>query len=354
MESQKYRVLGLMSGTSLDGLDFALCTFEYSFGIWTFNLEKTNTKSYDSFWKEKLSNAHLLTSDQLFCLHKQYGKYLGEQCTAFLKKNACCVDFIASHGHTVFHQPEEGISVQIGDGCQAAISSNLPFVCDFRKKDLCLEGQGAPLVPIGDKLLFSDFTYCLNIGGIANISFPFQGKRVAYDICVANMGLNYLCNQIQLDYDENGAIASNSIVSHKLWNQLNALDYFNLPYPKSLGREWFQQNIIPILNQDRNSTQDQIATFTDHIAYQIAKQLNQNENDELLITGGGAHNKFLVSRIKYYSRNKIVVPSLDIIDFKEALVFAFLGVLRWRNENNCLSSVTGALRDNCGGVVFLP
>lgn len=338
-----------MSGTSLDGIDLAHLTFQKT-DKWHFQLEKSTTIPYPKSWKNKLQS---LASQDSYTIQKtnlSYGAYLGKHIHNFIHKNQLKVDFIASHGHTIFHQPENGYTLQIGDGQTIANSSKQTVICDFRSLDVSLGGQGAPLVPIGDQLLFSDYDYCLNLGGFSNISFLKEGKRIAFDIGPVNIVLNDLAQKLGKPYDKDGAFAQSGRCIPKLLEQLNSLDYYKQNPPKSLGKEWVEQHINPILEKYPNIT-DLLHTFSEHAAIQIGKTLQKGE---CLITGGGTFNAFLIERIGFHSKSQLHIPHKDIINYKEALIFAFLGVLRHRNETNCLSSVTGAKRDSSSGLIFKP
>lgn len=358
MIQNKYTALGLMSGTSLDGLDLALCHFYKKGEVWQFELVKGKSVDYDAQWTEKLKNSVNLNGRDLWLLHVEYGRFLGQQAGQFLKECNLQVDFIASHGHTVFHQPEKKLTLQIGSGHELATESKQTVICDFRALDLALGGQGAPLVPIGDRYLFSEYDFCLNLGGISNISFELEGKRMAYDVSIANMLLNNLVQKLGKSYDKGGEIARTGAMDEQLYSQLNDLSYLKLPYPKSTGFEWFEEKIQPIIERNKSVVEDQLFTAVHHIAFQVSQAvLNQKKvKGRLLITGGGAKNTFLMETLKHYLSGEVemVIPTNTIIEFKEAIIFAFMGVKRLRNEVNCLSSVTGAQTDNCGGVIYLP
>lgn len=349
---QQALAVGIMSGTSLDGLDLVLVRFTFK-NKWNFGILKSTTIGYNNVWVDKLSKAYKLDGYELLELHKNYGRYIGNHVNDFLTNIPEPVDFIASHGHTVFHRPDKGITLQIGDGQEIATKTNITTICDFRAKDVTLGGQGAPLVPIGDKLLFSDYDYCINIGGFANISFDSYGKRVAYDICPANIILNHLSNSIGHAYDKNGEISSKGNFNHQLFNELNSISYYQKPYPKSLGREWLENNFFSIINKYSIPAEDKLNTVSQHIAFQISRSIN-NKKGKVLVTGGGAYNTFILDLIKQSSDNQVDIPSKTIIEYKEAIIFAFLGLLRLTNQPNCLASVTGADRDSSGGVVFMP
>jgi anhydro-N-acetylmuramic acid kinase len=346
---QIYHVLGIMSGTSLDGLDLAFCEFEKK-DRWAFSLIAGETIPYNEVWSEKLRTAPLLSAEELMRLNADFGKYIGKLSSDFCFRHKVKPDFISSHGHTVFHRPHEGYTLQIGSGAHIAAAASLPVIFDFRSGDVALGGQGAPLVPIGDRLLFSEMDYCLNLGGIANISFEKNGERIAFDICAANMVLNYLSEKMGKRYDANGEMARSGKMDRALFMKLNSIEYYTKPFPKSLGREDIEAVVIPILEESSLSVNDLLATFCHHIAHQVSNVVTlRNSSNTLLISGGGALNSFLVECIKTECKINVVVPSTHIINFKEAIIFAFLGVLRMRNEVNCLKSVTGAERDSCGG-----
>lgn len=352
----RYRVVGLMSGTSLDGVDIALCAFEKVSGKWNFEIEVAETIAYNAKQRKDLALAAQTGGMEFAGHHVAYGRFLGNLVREFLKRNSTSADFVSSHGHTVFHQPKSGFTTQIGDGAALSAACGLPVVCDFRSADVALGGQGAPLVPIGDKFLFSAYSSCLNLGGIANISFESKGKMVAFDICPVNIVLNFLSLKLGKSYDKGGKLAGTGKVIPKLLNKLNAASYYKKQFPKSLGREDIEKYFLPALEHDEYSPHDLLRTFCEHIAIQISVVASRvgNASENLLVTGGGAYNAFLIDRMRTHCNPAIVIPDKQIVEFKEALIFAFLGVLRLRNEVNCLSSVTGASRDSCGGAVYQP
>lgn len=356
-----YKIIGLMSGTSLDGLDLAYCHFQKENDSWAFHIEIAESISYDTARFETLKNAVQLPTIELLKLHSDYGKWLGEETLRFIKKHRLKADAIASHGHTVHHQPEKGFTLQIGSGQHLSNLTQLPVICDFRSGDVALDGQGAPLVPIGDRFLFKNYDFCLNLGGISNISFEKNGKRIAYDIGIANMLLNYCCQKIGKKYDADGNIARRGEILPILLKQLDDLPYYQADYPKSTGYEWFSSSIIPIVEATDAKMEDVLHTAVHHICNQIKinvlRHKNPQEKQKLLVTGGGALNTFLIEVLQNQMKDtsvEVIVPEKQIIEFKEALIFAFMGALRLRNEINILSSVTGALRDSCGGVLYLP
>ena len=354
MPKTEYHIVATMSGTSLDGLDIIYVTFTCD-GIWHFTIHNSETIPYNQFWKRKLKNLIGLSSEALKQTDEDYTKYLSETILGFISKyHIENIDLISSHGHTALHQPEKQVTYQIGNLPILAQLLGHTIVCDFRAQDVALGGQGAPLVPIGDKLLFSEYDHCINLGGFANLSTDDNMVRVAYDICPANIVLNHYVNVLGQDFDDKGRIAESGTIDRQLLTELNALGFYKQVYPKSLGLEWVNEIIFTIIDNHNLKTEDILKTFTEHIATQIAKEINKKENNLILITGGGAYNDYLVSRIKSKTKNNIVIPSKEIIEFKEALIFGLLGILKIRGEINCLASVTGAKHDHSSGKIFRP
>lgn len=349
-EKKSHRAIGLMSGTSLDGLDICLVNFTETTDGWQYRIERAETVAYPQEWIDSLLHAEKTSGEELQRFHSAYGKYLGECVNAFLQKRALQQpDFVASHGHTIFHQPQTGYTFQAGAGPALREACGIPVVCDFRTLDVALGGQGAPLVPIGDALLFARYDYCLNLGGFANISFDAEGKRIAYDICAVNYVLNRLAMRLGKSYDENGAFGASGKLLPEIFEKLNALPYFRQSPPKSIGREWVEETIFPLM-KETEKTEDLLHTFTEHVAEQISSAIGNK--GKMLITGGGAHNAFLISLLKQKSKVEMILPDAETIGFKEALIFGFLGVLRWENRINTLSSVTGARQDSSGGMIY--
>ncbi len=354
MMKSEYNVIGVMSGTSLDGIDLVYVTFEFE-QTWQFKITHTETVAYNNHWYQILKNLVSYSLKELQQIDEDYTVYLSNIINNFIEKNNINdIDAICSHGHTALHQPENKLTYQIGNLPNMASLLNNKVVCDFRVQDVEFGGQGAPLVPIGDKLLFSEYDYCINLGGFANISFECKNKRIAYDICPVNIVLNYYVKQLGFNFDDEGKIASTGTVNNELLEQLNALDFYEESPPKSLGLEWVNTNIFPLIDSFRLDVKDVLRTFVEHAATQILKVTNSDYSASLFITGGGAYNTFLIESIKSLSNNKIVIPSNDIIEFKEAIIFGFLGVLKLRNETNCLQSVTGASKDHSSGKIYLP
>ena len=344
-----------MSGTSLDGLDLCYVKFHFRKN-WRFEIIATKFIPYDAEMRKTLSNSHQLSAQHLECLHEEFGKFTAECVNGFIQKtNLPEPNLVCSHGHTVFHNPAKGITRQIGDGKIIAAETGITCISDFRTGDVSLGGQGAPLVPIGDELLFEDYDACLNLGGFSNISFKEQNERLAFDICPVNIILNPLANLLGKEYDSNGDFAKEGAVNQDLLRNLNCLKLYTSSPRPSLSREWLEESFIPIIEKDQSSALDRIATVTEHAAEQIAMVINHKvEDGKVLITGGGAKNTFFINRLKSLSTANIIVPEIELIDFKEALIFAFLGVLKFNNQTNVLRSVTGASRDSSSGRISLP
>lgn len=347
-------VIGLMSGTSLDGLDLALCRFTKENGRWQFVVQAASCMPYPESWTERLKALPLCSGLELAQAHADYGRYLGEAVRQFQAACGLPADLVASHGHTIFHQPASGLTFQLGSGAAVAAACGIRTASDFRTTDVALGGQGAPLVPIGDALLFGDYDYCLNIGGIANISYNENGQRLAFDCCPANMVLNRLSETLGAAYDAGGAFARAGKLNEDVLQQLNALDYYKAAAPKSLGREWVETAVFPLFAASGLNVHDQLRTFTEHIAQQItASCKNAVQGKGLLATGGGAFNGFLIERIRALAPAlPVTVPDEQTIKFKEAIIFGFLGALRTEGEINCLRSVTGASRNSIGGALY--
>ena len=347
-----YHAIGVMSGSSLDGLDVVYCRFSLD-KTWSFEILQSKDYSIKC-WEYQLKNARNLSAEKLAHLDFSLGGFIGEKLQEFLKEfEIKDLDIVASHGHTVYHFPERGISKQIGLGKQIFQIIKIPVLSNLRQKDIDLGGSGAPIVPIGDHHLFNKYKYCLNIGGIANISMKNENKIIAFDICSANQVLNYFAFLKGKPFDNKGDLAKKGKLNTALLTQLNTLAYYQKPYPKSLDN-LFTNDVLKQFKPFKISIEDKLHTYCEHIAFQISKSidLKPSKKEQILITGGGAFNQFLIERISYYlEQNNIetIIPSPQTINYKEALVMAFMGVLYLRNEVNCLASVTGASRDSiCG------
>jgi anhydro-N-acetylmuramic acid kinase len=344
-------VLGLMSGTSLDGLD--LCCVRFADNHNDFQILAAKTIPYSAEWKSKLENAFFRTTTAVDALDKEYGVFLAEHITDFIKTYSLPpIDLIASHGHTVFHKPNRGITKQIGSGEEIAKHTGIQVVYDFRTQDVALGGQGAPLVPIGDSILFSDYDACLNLGGFANVSFDTQNSRIAYDIGACNLILNHFAQKLGYEYDDQGLLAQGGTCDESLLKKLNDIDYYEFNPPKSLAREFAESQLLPFLsNYDEKKV---LHTYTKHIGFQIGVSLKKSKATKCLITGGGTHNRFLMDQIQKHTNCFLEIPDDTIVDYKEALIFALLGLLRIENQINVLSSVTGAKHDHSSGRIAKP
>jgi anhydro-N-acetylmuramic acid kinase len=359
----QYNVVGLMSGSSLDGLDIAFVHLEEIAGKWEFEILASACISYPAEWKKKLSALADIPARDYLLLHTSYGRWLGDTVNEFLEEKNLTyrVQLIASHGHTAFHMPALKMTAQMGDGAAIAAVTGIRTITDLRSVDVALGGQGAPIVPIGEKLLFPDYDLFLNLGGIANLSANTE-SFIGFDICPANRILNLLAAPTGKGFDENGSLAASGLVNHKLLKKLNAFEYYQFPFPKSLSNEFGLNEVFPVVQKAGLSPQDALRTYVQHIVFQIQQSLlllknhfNGKENLRLFITGGGAHNKFLMEKLKeMVSAHGIecIIPAETLVDFKEALVIALMGVLRWREDVNVLRTVTGASKDSINGAVW--
>jgi len=353
MNTNKLEILGLMSGTSLDGLDIAHVSFDFSNDFPSFKLIHFHTFSFPDVLLNQLKNAHKISVEAYLKLDKDLGKFFAEKIIEFMRDfqvEASNITAIASHGQTIFHQPENGFTSQIGCGATIAYLTGIPVINDFRSLDVIAGGQGAPLVPIGDFHLFQkEASAFLNLGGFANISYRDKDVIHAFDICPANLPSNLLMQRINQQVDLNGHLARTGKVDLALLNQLNQLDYYQQTAPKSLGTEWLNSTYMPHFD-DQNDISNQLSTHAEHVAIQVAQVLNEAQLPSVFITGGGAKNTYLVERIASYFKGKCIVPDEKIIDYKEAIVFAFLGARYLRNESTNVPSVTGAKRELSTGV----
>ncbi len=343
-----------MSGTSLDGLDLAHITLTKINDSWQYVIHQTETIPYTTDWEQRLKNGINLNETYLELLNEDYTRLLAERIIDFIQKNKITsLDAVCSHGHTILHQPQKGITLQIGNLPVIADLIQQTVVCDFRVQDVVLGGQGAPLVPIGDRLLFNEYSYCLNLGGFSNISFEEDKQRIAFDISPVNTVLNHYANQLGLAYDDKGYVASKGNCNSALFDQLNAIPFYQQSYPKSLGFEFVKETVFPLIETFSIPIEDKMNTFVEHVAVQIAKALPQKKG-KMLVTGGGAYNDYLIQRMQYHlPEMQLIIPEAKTLEYKEALIFGLLGVLRLRNEVNVLSSVTGASKDHCSGVVYV-
>ncbi len=344
-------ILGLMSGTSLDGLDLVLAAFREDGGRWEWQIREAVTQPYPQEWTERLQEAPALGGEALMLLHKRYGRYLGGEVRTFLAGVSSTPVLISSHGHTVYHRPEQGLTFQLGDGNEIAAATGLPVVWDLRSGDVALGGQGAPLVPAGDRYLFPEYDYCLNLGGFSNISYEKEGRRLAFDISPVNLAMQHITLPLGMAYDRDGELGRKGRVNGSLLEALDALDYYHTLPPKSLGREWLEEVFLPVLDNAPLSPEDKLRTLYEHISRQICRITEGDAAGRMLVTGGGAHNRFLIERIRENCAGEVIIPDDRLADYKEALIFAFLGLLRLQGRPNTLASVTGAERDACSGVM---
>jgi anhydro-N-acetylmuramic acid kinase len=358
-----YRAIGVMSGSSLDGLDIAFAEFQENAGKWNYAIKQAACYSYSDEWITKLKTAVSLNALDYHLLHVEYGHYIGKQINKFISENNLQyqVALISSHGHTTFHIPAKKMTAQLGDGAAIAAETQLPVITDLRAMDLAFGGQGAPMVPIGEKLLLGDFDFFLNLGGIANISFKTE-PYIAFDICAANRVLNMLASDAGKEFDEGGQLAKSGKTDEDLLNKLNQLKYYALPHPKSLANDFGTDIVYPMIKDSKCKIADALRTYVEHIVIQIrgsiigASSHDSNKGSSMLVTGGGAFNSFLIERLREHLKDlniQVVIPDENLVKYKEAMIMAFVGVLRWRQEYNLLSSVTGAARDSIGGALWI-
>lgn len=352
MQNYSITALGMMSGTSLDGIDLSLGNFSLIDEKWDYQSVKAETIEYPAYWIEQLTLAPTLGGEQLLRLHREYGRFIGQAINLFLEGCSVRPSLAGIHGHTIFHDPARGFNFQLGDGAAIAATTGLKIINDFRSLDICLGGQGAPLVPIADRLLWGEYAACLNLGGFANVSFEQAGERVAFDIAPANLGMNYFARKLGRPFDNRGEMARKGEVNNSLLEKLDNIPFYRLTPPKSLGREWFEREFLPLVEDSQLSPEDILATLCEHLARRVGADLQTIPPGKMLITGGGAHNHYLIERIKACVENlNVVVPEKQVVDFKEAIAFAFLGILRYLDKTNCLRSVTGAATNCSSGSI---
>ena len=349
---KNYNVIGVMSGTSLDGLDIVYVKFTQN-ESWSFKIINSKTYKYEDSTTEILNEISRKSIKEIKEIDVEYSKKLAKMINEFINEFSINkIDFVSSHGHTAIHDPSNLITYQMGNLSTLSKEINQKVICDFRVQDVKLGGEGAPLVPVGEKYLFHEYDSFINLGGFANISNHKGESLIAYDICPVNIVLNNLSKKIGKDFDDKGSIASSGKLIINLYEELEKLEYYQSSPPKSLGIEWVDEYIFPLINKYLDyPTEDLLNTLSNHIANQISNNLKNL--DKVLVSGGGAYNDYLIHLIRSKTDSEIVIPSKNIIEFKEALIFAFLGVLRLLNINNCYSSVTGASKDHCSGKIFL-
>ena len=352
-----------MSGSSLDGLDIAFVEFTHNAGAWSYEIVEAACYEYNNEWKSRLQNATSLNALDYQLVHTDYGHYLGKETLRFVEEKSLQfkVGLISSHGHTTFHVPQRKMTAQLGDGAAIAAETGLPVVSDLRALDVAFGGQGAPIVPIGEKFLLKEYDMYLNLGGIANISFNDPDNYIAFDICPANRVLNMIAAKKGKEYDAGGQMAAMGNLHYGLLQKLNELPYYQQPYPKSLANNFGVDEVYPLIRSFGLTHFDELRTCVEHIVLQIKSAISNNykpqtTNAKLLVTGGGAFNTFLMNRLTEELQQlnvEVVIPDEKLVQYKEALIMAFIGVLRWRQEYNVLSSVTGAERDSIGGAVWI-
>lgn len=342
-----------MCGTSHDALDIAVVSFSCANEAWSFDVLDTSSVNLTSALKTSLSDANNLSAEKYVLLDRDFARFCAKSVNALLAETKSKVDFISSHGVTVFHQPNQGVTTQIGSGGIIASLTGLPVVSDFRIQDVTKGGQGAPLVPFADSLLFSDYTATLNLGGFANISILNSTGIIGYDVCPCNKALNHIFSTInsEQEFDENGNLSRTGSIDETLLKTLNAISFYQSDPPKSLGHEWFVSQFLPKINRKDNVV-NMLATTTEHIAEQIA--MNLPNDGQVLITGGGAFNGYLIERIIAKSECSCIIPEAVTIELKEAIEFAFLGALRILELPNIDKNVTGAYSNSIAGALYLP
>ena len=352
MYNNSINVIGLMSGTSLDGVDICLVSFKKSDNK-KFNIIYNKTFEYEEIWAKKLKESIFLNKKQLNKLDIEYGTLLSDYIKEFIKEFSITkIDLISSHGHTIFHKPEKGITLQIGNGKTINKSTKIQVISDFRTQDVSYQGQGAPLVPIGDLNLFSNYKFCLNLGGFSNISIKDSSGIKAFDICPVNTVLNHYSNKLGYAFDKDGALSKKGGINIDLLNKLNKMSFYRKTGPKSLGIEFVNSKVLPLIEKFSLKPEDVLITYIEHISDQLNRSISEFSKNKMLITGGGTYNKTLIDSIKRKVKCELVVPEKKIIDFKEAMIFAYMGLLKSKGKNNCLKSVTGAIKDHSSGRIF--
>ncbi|MEM6321119.1 MAG: anhydro-N-acetylmuramic acid kinase [Bacteroidota bacterium] len=368
MTKNTYKAIGLMSGSSLDGLDIAYCSFEVEkredgdLVVHDWGIEKAETSEFTEAWEARLSQLPEQNALAFAKTHTYFGHYTGELVNSFLQRHQVTPDFIAAHGHTIFHDPMGRMSIQIGDGSAIAATTGFPTISNFRNQDVAINGQGAPVAPIMDKYLLPGHDFYLNLGGIANVTAVLPNRKtIAFDICPVNQLLNFLANRLGAAYDAEGQMAAAGEMQPEMLKCINKADFYRTSYPKSLDNSWSKTEILSKLEDNPALIPDQLRTLVEHIAHQINFALRQVIRKEklnkskysILITGGGAFNTFLIERLRFHCEDliELVLPDADIIQFKEAALMAWMGVMRVENVPNVLKSVTGADRDSVNGAI---
>lgn len=352
MDSTAIIGVGLMCGTSQDGLDLAVVKFTPNSSRVDYEIMLTKAFELPSKLALSLKSGEHLNGLELSLLNNAVGLFFGDCVNQALAKKEFKPDFVASHGITIFHQPEHKLTLQIGSGAEIAAITKLKTICDFRTSDVALGGNGAPLVPFADSILFNDFDFTLNLGGFVNIS-SIKSEISGFDVTVCNLALNNIVAEIGLSFDNAGHEARKGSLNSELLTSLNNLAFFKQKGPKSLGKEWFEREFLPIVQNSKISMNDKLRTVCEHIGAQIGSHFHESEKT-CLVTGGGAYNLALIDAIKSHSKCRIELPDRELIDFKEAICFAFLGLNRLLEKQNISKTVTGAKLNSIGGAIYLP
>lgn len=347
-------VIGVMSGSSLDGLDLAYCRFFQRNALWTYEFICGKTFPFPHSLRISLEKARDLSAIQITELDATLGRWIGQEIKQWMNTEKLTPDLISSHGHTIFHNPQASYTLQIGSGAHIASITQVKVINNFRISDVAKGGQGAPLVPIGELMLFHDHDAFINLGGIANISIIQNTTIRAWDIGPFNQVLNHIAGRAGKLFDENGKMASTGQVIEKWKTHLLEWAYFSQSSPKSLGNEQVHLEIIKKIPEENSA--DLAFTFCQVMSKIIAEEITSNQCKNVLITGGGAYHHFFISLLNFQlpGHIQITLPPKSLIEFKEAIIFAFLGLLRENNQINVLSTVTGATSDSCAGTIYLP
>lgn len=355
-----YNVIGVTSGTSLAGLDLVFVALTEVRGKWTYEIKAAERLAYTPEWEEKLGSAANLPARDYLLLNSEYGHYTGHAVKQFISQHQLDhqVHFITAHGHTVFHVPGQKMTAQLGDGAAIAAVTGLPVISDLRAMDVALGGKGAPILPIAEQLLFPDYRYRVNLGENATIAIQKDEQFLAFDICPCNYILDTLAETLGRAYDDEGKLAAGGVTDQPLLGALNGLAFYNEKYPRTLASKFGTGIVMPMIQQHQLSTQGKLNTYTHHIAAQIekvVKDLLPQEEDtsrSLLLTGGGTANTYLVKVIEEVLQPLNITVTTQNEPFRNALMIALLGALRWRQEPNALASVTGAEKDSVGGALW--
>lgn len=359
-------ILGVMSGSSMDGLDLAFIRLNTEVGkpgllSASYELLHGATMPIPEELLNQLKYSSKLDALSLLTLDQDFGSWAGKAIDTAIKQTSFSPSLIGFHGHTVFHFPDRKVSFQLGHGAVLSAYTQLPVVTDFRSQDMALGGQGAPMVSIAEKWLWPDYSGFLNLGGICNITL--KKTKEAYesaDIWVCNQILNHLAREVGHSYDDRGLIAAKGLPIDELIEALLLAEWFEKKAPKSLDNSYLYEEVIPLFNKYRDySTGDKLHSAVIVIAKAIANHVNAVYHSEaiqggIMLTGGGALNDFLVEKIRAELTCDIFLPDLETIQFKEAIMVAFAGWLRWRGLPNFIKEATGAKSDAIGGVLHIP